>query len=235
MEFALVSEGVLNNSGIYEKMNKLKTRLHGLINGEYVKYFEYDGFISKENYVKKLFSTSDGENCQIIDISFNNVDDRFAKTLVKIFSKMFYKFTTTLEQRGSFPINILVEEAHRYIQKDNDVDVIGYNIFDRISKEGRKYGIILGLITQRISELSQTSLSQCSNFIVFRMYNPEDIKIVSSIASNVTMDAVEKLKSLSPGMALVFGTSFNIPLITRFEIPNPMPTSTTVDLTQMWY
>lgn len=235
MEFALVSEGALNNSGIYEKMNKLKTRLHSVINGEYKQYFEYDGFISRENYIKKLFLTSDGENAQIIDMNFNYIDDRLAKILVKIFSKMFYKFTTNLEERGSFPINIIIEEAHRYIQKDNDVEVIGYNIFDRISKEGRKYGIILGLITQRISELSATSLSQCSNFIVFRMYNPEDIKIISSISSNLTMDAVEKLKSLNPGMALVFGTSFKIPLITQFDIPNPMPTSNSVDLTQMWY
>lgn len=235
MEFALVSEGSLNNSGIYEKMNKLKTRLHSVINGEYKKYFEYNGFISRENYIKKMFLTNDGENAQIIDMNFNYVDDRLAKVLVKIFSKMFYKFTTNLEERGSFPINIIIEEAHRYIQKDNDVEVIGYNIFDRISKEGRKYGIILGLITQRISDLSSTSLSQCSNFIVFRMYNPEDIRIVSSIASNVTIDATEKLKSLNPGMALVFGTSFKIPLITQFDMPNPIPTSTNVDLSEKWY
>lgn len=235
MEFALVSEGALNNPGIYEKMNKLKTRLHSIINGEYKQYFEYNGFISRENYIKKLFLTSDEEPAQIVDINFNYIDDRLAKIIVKILSKMFYKYTTSLETRGSFPINIIIEEAHRYIQKDSDEEVIGYNIFNRISKEGRKYGIILGLITQRISDLSTTSLSQCSNFLVFRMHNPEDIKLISSIASNLTTDASEKLKSLNPGMALVFGTSFKIPLIIQFDIPNPMPTSTSVDLTQMWY
>ena len=67
------------------------------------------------------------------------------------------------------------------------------------------------------------------------MYYPEDIKIVSSIASNVTMDAIEKLKSLSQGMALVFGTSFKIPLITYFDIPDPMPTSTSVNINEKWY
>lgn len=235
MEFALVSEGAINNAGIYEKMNKLKTRLHSIINGESKQYFTYNGFISRENYIKKMFTTNEGENAQIVDIDFNSIDDRLSKTIVKIFSKMFYKFTTSLEERGSFPINILIEEAHRYIQKDNDVEVIGYNIFDRIAKEGRKYGLLLGLITQRLSELSVTTLSQCSNFIVFRMYYPEDMKIIASIASNITMDVIEKLKSLKPGMALVFGVSFAVPLICQFEIPNPMPTSTNVNLANYWY
>ena len=235
MEFALVSEGAYNNDALYEKLNSIKTRLHSIINGEYKKYFEYNGFISRENYIQKIFSTSTGDNAQIVDMNFNYVDDRLAKVLVKILCKMFYKFSVSLENRGSYPINIIIEEAHRYVGADKDNDVIGYNIFDRISKEGRKYGLILGLITQRISELSQTALSQCSNFIVFRMYYPQDIKMVASIASNITMDAVEKLKSLSPGMALVFGTAFKIPLIAQFEMPNPMPTSTNVDLQNGWY
>ena len=118
---------------------------------------------------------------------------------------------------------------------DNDINVIGYNVFDRISKEGRKYGLLLGLITQRLSELSATALSQCSNFIVFRMYYPDDIKMITSISSNVTPEAVERVKSLRPGSALLFGSAFKVPLITQFEIPNPMPTSTSVNITSKWY
>lgn len=235
LEFALISEGALNNTGIYEKMNVLKTRLHSIINGPYKDFFDYQGYISRENYIKKIFSTADGQNAQLININLNYIDDRLAKNIVKIFAKMFYKFTLDLEERGSFPIHIIIEEAHRYIQSDQDVHVIGYNVFDRIAKEGRKYGLLLGVITQRLSELSATVLSQCSNFIIFRMHYPEDIAIIASLASNITMDAVEKLKSLKPGMALVFGTAFAIPLITQFEIPNPMPTSTSVNLADRWY
>ncbi|MBE6160821.1 MAG: DUF87 domain-containing protein [Firmicutes bacterium] len=235
LEFAIVSEGGLNNPGIYEKLNKVKTQLHSIINGEQKKFFDYNGFVSRDNFIRNLFMSPNGENVQIIDVDFNGVDDRFGKTIIKIFCKIFYRFVTSIEDRGSFPINVVVEEAHRYIQRDTDIDVIGYNIFDRISKEGRKYGLILGLITQRLSELSATALSQCSNFIIFRMYYPEDIKIISSIASNVTMDAIEKVKSLRPGSALLFGTAFKIPLITQFEIPNPMPKSTNVDIINKWY
>ena len=63
----------------------------------------------------------------------------------------------------------------------------------------------------------------------------QDINIITSIASNVTLDAIEKVKSLRPGSALLFGTAFKIPLITQFEIPNPMPTSTNVDIVDRWY
>lgn len=235
LEFAIVSEGSLTSKSVNEKLNVLKTRLYSIITSEKRKYFEFDSFISEEEYVKSIFTTHNGKNAQIVDVSFHDIDDRFAKIIAKILSKIFYKFTTSLEKRGSFPINIIIEEAHRYIQQDNDVNVIGYNIFDRISKEGRKYGVLLILITQRISELSTTALSQCSNFIIFRMYYPEDIKMISSISSNITLEEIESVKSLRPGSALVFGSAFKIPLIVHFELPNPMPTSTSIDLCSNWF
>lgn len=235
LEFALISDGTMNNQSAYEKLNVLKTSLHSIINGENRKFFEYDGYVSRESFVKKLFTSNNGENVQLVDVDFNGIDDRIAKVICKLYAKILYKFSTSIEDRGSFPINIIIEEAHRYVQMDNDINVIGYNVFDRISKEGRKYGLLLGLITQRLSELSSTALSQCSNFIVFRMYYPDDIKMITSISSNVTPEAVERVKSLRPGSALLFGSAFKVPLITQFEIPNPMPTSTSVNITGKWY
>ena len=72
-----------------------------------------------------------------------------------------------MKNRATLPFHIILEEAHRYVQNDNDKFLLGYNIFERITKEGRKYGVILGLISQRPSELSETSLSQCNNFLIF--------------------------------------------------------------------
>ena len=235
LEFAIVSEGAMNNPSIYEKMNVLKTSLHGIINSDSKVFFEYNDYVSRENYIKKLFTAPNGEPVQLIDVDFNGIDDRMSKTLIKLMAKIFYKFCTTIEERGSFPINILVEEAHRYIHMDNDINVIGYNVFDRIAKEGRKYGLLLGVITQRLSELSSNVLSQCSNFIVFRMFYPDDIAMITSISSNVSPQDVEKVKSLRPGSALLFGSAFKIPLVTQFEIPNPMPTSTNVNIVDCWY
>ncbi len=235
LEFAIVSEGAMINENIFEKMNKLKTSLHSIINSDLRKFFEYEGNVDRNTYVKSLFLTPVNDNVQFVDVDFNGIDDRFAKIIIKIMSKILYKFSTSNPDRGSFPINIIIEEAHRYVQNDNDINIIGYNIFDRISKEGRKYGLLLGLITQRISELSSNALSQCSNFIVFRMFYPEDIKMVTSISSNISLHDVDKVKSLRPGSALLFGNAFKVPLITEFEIPNPMPKSTNVDIISKWY
>lgn len=235
LDFALISEGTLNNKVLYEKTSVLKVRLQSIIKSNHEDFFNYEGFITKESYIKQLFTCSDGKKAQIINMNFNYIDERFAKILTKLFCKLFYDYTTTLSTRASFPIHIVLEEAHRYVQNDTDIDIIGYNIFDRITKEGRKYGVILGFITQRPSELSTTSLSQCSNFIVFRMYHPEDIKIVCSMSSNVTMETLEKIKSLRPGSALTFGTAFKLPLIVNIELPNPMPQSTSVNIVNSWY
>ena len=234
-EFALISEGVLKSEKIFDESNQLKVRLQQIINSENKKFFDPGKErISKEAYIKKLFDGPDGKK-QIINMNLNYIDERFAKTLTKIYTKMFFDFATDLTQRASYPIHIVLEEAHRYVQNDNDINVLGYNIFDRITKEGRKYGVLLGLITQRPSELSNTALSQCSNFIAFRMFHPDDLRIISNISSNVSLETVQKLKNLTPGTAMVFGVSFKLPLIVRMDLPNPMPQSTSVDIDKMWF
>lgn len=234
LEFALMSEGTLNDTLSYSKNNILKTRLQTIINSKYKSIFEVNEYLTKEDYISKFF-TKNEENASLTIINLSTVDDRFAKILTKLFSKLFFTYTTTLNSRGSFPINIILEEAHRYVQNDNDINIIGYNIFDRITKEGRKYGTFLTFITQRPSELSSTALSQCSNFVIFRIFHPKDFEIVKSISTNVDTESLEKLKTLNSGTSLVFGTGFKIPLLVSFDLPNPMPTSTNIKLSQVWY
>ncbi len=233
MEFALISEGVLKSDKMYDLYNQLKVRLQQIINSDYKEYFKVGEFVSKGEYVRNLFKSN--RNYQIINFNLNYIDERMAKKLTKILSKMFFDFATGLDNRGSFPIHIILEEAHRYVQNDNDINILGYNIFDRITKEGRKYGVILGMITQRPSELSVTSLSQCSNFVVLRMFYPDDLNMIKSITSNITDNTFEKLKSFLPGNALVFGTSFKLPLLVKVDLPNPMPESTSVNISDEWY
>lgn len=235
LEFALLSEGTINSSESYSKNNILKTRLQTIINSDYKSIFEVNKFMTKESFVEDIFKTDIGENVQLIDINLSHVDDRFAKVLTKLFSKLFFNYTNRLQNRGSFPINIILEEAHRYVQNDNDINIIGYNIFDRITKEGRKYGTLLTFITQRPCELSSTALSQCSNFIVFRIFHPNDFEIVKNISTNVDMESLEKLKTLNSGTCLAFGTGFKIPLLVNLELPSPMPESTSLKLSELWY
>jgi len=235
LEFALLSEGVYNSISMYERATSLKIHLHQIINGPNKKFFEFSNMISKKEYVEGLFRNINGENVQIVNINLNSLEDRFAKILTKLYSKLFFDYATSLEDRGSFPINIVLEEAHRYVNKDRDIDVIGYNIFDRITKEGRKYGILMGFITQRPRELSETALSQCSNFLVFRIFHPDDYKIIDAITSSVTRDDLERLKTLRKGMCLSFGSAFHIPFIAKLDMPNPAPSSSNVDIESIWY
>lgn len=236
LEFALMSEGMFNNASLFEKANDLRVRLFSILNNKQAKYFEAKDYVGKEQFVKELFMISDKkENAQLVNMNFNYVDERFAKILTKIYMKLFFNFATSLELRASFPIHIIIEEAHRYVSNDNDVYIIGYNIFDRITKEGRKYGLVMGFITQRPSELSNTCLSQCSNFIVFRTFFPEDLKVITSISTNLSNQDIELLKTLEPGNALVFGSAFKLPLLVKFNLPSPLPSSTNVDLEKIWY
>lgn len=236
LEFALMSEGILNNVSLFEKANNLRVRLNSILNSPQKKYFEYDkGYIEKEQFVKSMFLTSTDEYVQVLNMNFKFIENRFAKVLTKIYMKLFFNFSLSLPVRASFPIHVILEEAHSYVQNDNDLNIIGYNIFDRITKEGRKYGLILGFVTQRPSELSSTCLSQCSNFLVFRIFHPDDLQIVKSISGNVSAQEIEKLKTMRPGNALVFGSAFCVPLLTKLELPNPMTASSNVNLESCWY
>ena len=120
LEFALISEGMFNSDKIFDYANILKIRLNSLINSDYSNYFKYDNYTTKETYIKSLLTTNTGKKAQVINFNINHVDDRFAKTLVKIYSKILFDYITTLERRASIPFHILLEEAHRYVQSDTD-------------------------------------------------------------------------------------------------------------------
>ena len=230
LEFSLISEGTINNDIIYKEMNILKTRLQSIINSDTKHIFNVDEYIGKEEFVRDMFIKNN-----LVNIDLSDIDDDFAKVLTKIYSKLLFNYTTSLEKRGSLSFNIILEEAHRYVQNDNDINIIGYNIFDRITKEGRKYGTLLTFITQRPSELSTTSLSQCANFIVFRVFHPADLEIVRTMSTNVSTANIEQIKSLSPGSAFAFGVGFKIPTLVNFELPNPIPESTSVNVKNIWF
>lgn len=235
LEFALISEGVLTSEKVFDYANVLKIRLNTLMNSDYAKFFDYMNFVTVEGYIKELLTASNGRKAQIINFNINYVDDRMAKNLVKIYSKLLFDYLSKLKDRGSLAFHILLEEAHRYVQEDIDVKLFGYNIFERIAKEGRKYGILLGLISQRPSELSETAISQCSNFLVFKMFHPNDLIFVNSILPNVSSGLIQKLKTFHPGTCIAYGSAFKMPVVVNVDEPNPGPLSQNVDISRTWY
>ncbi len=234
-DFAIISEGALLSEKIFDDVNLLKVRLHTMANGEQSIYFDYPEFITKDQYIRSLLTAPNGQKAQIINFNINYIDDRLAKTITKIYSRLLFDYCKDNRNRGTLPFHIVLEEAHRYVQNDTDVELIGYNIFERIAKEGRKYGVVLGLISQRPSELSETTLSQCNNFLVFKMLHPRDISYIHDMVPNVTDEIMKKIRVLQPGSCIAFGLAFKIPVIIQFKMPNPTPSSDSCDVSKIWF
>lgn len=234
-DFALISEGSLTNQSVFEEMNVLRARVHNLASSDDRKYFEYPEYISRRAYINELITAHNGKKAQIINFNINYVDDRLAKNITKIYSKMLFDFSKDHKDGIKIPFHIILEEAHRYVQNDTDKDIFGYNIFERITKEGRKYGILLGLISQRPSELSDTVISQCTNFLIFKMIHPKDVDYIKEMVPNVTPEIVKNFKLLQPGNCIAFGNAFKVPILVKMDMPNPAPNSSSCDVSGIWF
>ena len=234
LSFTLISEGLLLNEKSYSEGMALKVKLHTINNSSLGQFFKYDNFINVNQFINNLIMVGTNKRAQIINFVLEGVDDRFAKTLVKIYSRILFRFTKCLPNRGSMPIHIMLEEAHRYVQKDTDNSILGYNIFERIAKEGRKFGLVLDLITQRPTELSETVISQCSNFLIFKINHPTDMEYIRKMVPNISNDVIEKQKSLQSGTCVAFGNMMKIPLIVKMEKPNPEPMSSNASIFDKW-
>jgi len=130
-------------------------------------------------------------------------------------------------QRGEFPVVLVLEEAQNYIRepRGQDEESISRRVFERIAREGRKYGLSLVVASQRPSELSKTVLSQCSSFIVHRLQNPEDLRYFREIVPGVYSELLAQLPALAPRYALVLGECVRAPALVYMNEARPLPRS----------
>ena len=233
LDFTLISDGFLRNEKLYDEAITLKVRLHSIAISDSGAFFNYPNYVNLNGYISSLVAKNNRKS-QIINFNLEDTDDRLSKTIVKIYSKMLFNFTKHLPNRGAVPFHILLEESHRYVQSDNDNFLLGYNIFERIAKEGRKFGLILNLVSQRPVELSETVMSQCANFMIFKTTHPRDIEYITRMVPYITSEIIEKQKGLQPGYCLVFGNAFKVPIIVKMDIPNPVPNSHNVNVIKEW-
>ena len=233
LDFTLIGEGFLNNRQMQDSAIILKVRLHSIINSRNSLYFDIKQFITLEQYISSLIVLNHRRS-QIININLEDVDDNLAKVIVKIVSKMIFDFSKSRKVRASIPFHLIIEEAHRYVVADNDKFLLGYNIFERIAKEGRKYGVLIDLISQRPVDISETVVAQMSNFLVLKMTHPKDLEYIEKMLPNVSSDIIEKLNSLQSGTLVSFGNAFKIPLLIKMDLPNPLPYSSNCDVIARW-
>lgn len=234
LNFALISEGLLLNEKTSAEAMALKVKLHTINNSSYKSIFECSNFCSVSEFITGIIMVDNTRRAQIINFVLEEVDDRFAKALVKVYCRIIFKFSKGLQNRGAMPIHLMLEEAHRYVQKDFDLDILGYNIFERIAKEGRKFGVILDLITQRPTELSETVISQCTNFLIFKITHPSDLEYIRKMVPNISADVIEKQKALQSGTCVAFGKMMKIPMIVKMQRANPEPHSSNASIYNRW-
>ena len=138
-------------------------------------------------------------------------------------------------EKTETPILLLYEEAHIYVPKS---DLLKYKAsklaIERIAKEGRKYGVTLGIVSQRPSEISETIFSQCNNFIAMRLTNPEDQNYVKRLLPDTLGNLTETLPTLQSGEALLIGESIILPSLVRIERCDPEPKSSDIEYFEIW-
>ena len=230
VEFAVLYEGSISSSRIYEYTSTLVTRLKHLSESEQGSFFDKTEFTTIEDYIKSIIGES-----QLLNIDISSLDDTATEVVTKVFCKMLFDYMRSLKPRNAMPVNLILEEAHRFVRSDMDYGVLGYNIFERIAKEGRKFGLLMGISSQRPSELSKTVVSQCSNFIIHKIQNPDDIQYISRMVPYVNQGIVDRITYLRRGHALVFGTAINLPTLTAFDKANPTPNSGNSNIVEKWY
>lgn len=140
------------------------------------------------------------------------------------------------DARGSLPVVLVLEEAQNYIREKRfgDEESISRDVFERIAREGRKYGLSLVVASQRPSELSKTVLSQCNSFVVHRLQNPEDLRYFKEIVPGIYGPLLDQLPALAPQTALILGECVRAPALVRIREARPVPRSRDPKFYQHW-
>jgi len=193
---------------------------------------------NSEDYLEWLWQTNLTETSQtnLVIIDTSELSRDALETLTSVTSRLNFSSRKKLKgaSRRENPIHLVLDEAHRYIKKDSKY-LIRENIFEQIAREGRKYALYLLISSQRPSELSETVLSQCSNFIIHRIQNEIDMKYVYAILPYFSEDFVNKIKQSIPGEALIFGNCVSMPLHVKIKQASPEPNSENCKIHLEWF
>jgi len=193
-----------------------------------------------ERLVKALLAGSinqkdGGGGVKIID--FSEVPSDVLPLMVSLVAKLAFSVQQWTEACMRHPIAIFCDEAHLYIperQQSGGAGEISVEIFERIAKEGRKYGVGLVVISQRPSEVNRTVLSQCNNLVAMRLTNGDDQSVVRRLLPDSLAGFGDLLPVLDTGEALVVGDASLLPTRIRVSMPEHRPNSGTVEFWERW-
>ena len=170
-------------------------------------------------------------------IDFSEVPSDVLPLIVSLVARLAFAIQQWTPSDLRHPVALLCDEAHLYIPNRSNADAsddISISIFERIAKEGRKYGVSLLVISQRPSEVNKTMLSQCSNFISMRLTNADDQAVIKKLLPDSLGSFSDILPTLDTGEALIVGDASLLPSRIRVDEPLIKPNGGTVDFWTDW-
>jgi hypothetical protein len=185
---------------------------------------------------KKLMDFSSVKT-QIKIIDFSEVPSDILPIIVGLVARIIYQVQFWTDQDKRHPLVFVCDEAHLYLPKkegQNPVEMRAIENFEKIAKEGRKYGVALFIISQRPSDVSDTILSQCNNVISLRLTNNEDIQTVKKLMPESLETMLDSLPIMDIGEGLVVGDAVLLPSRIKINLPIEKPVSSTINIWSEW-
>jgi DNA helicase HerA-like ATPase len=230
--------GKLDRAGDTLPFQRIKTKLDELrADPRYT--FMFSGMLvsdSMGSFIAKLFRLpSQGRPISIVDVS--GVPSEVTSVVVSVLARMVFDYAIWSRTEAQRPLLLVCEEAHRYVPKDENGGAQAVRkILERIAKEGRKYGVSLGLITQRPSDLAEGVLSQCGTIISMRLNNDRDQACVRAAMPEGARGFLDAIPALRNRECIVCGEGVAIPIRVRFDDlePEKRPASSDPSFARMW-
>ena len=225
------------------KLSRMISRLENKISDKRMGFLFGGGeFVMEFDWLNKLVETLIGVNSEnskagIKIVDFSEVPSDILPLIVSLIARLSFSVQQWTKSEERHPIALLCDEAHLYIpnkSSSSSSDEISLSIFERIAKEGRKYGLSLVVISQRPSEVNRTVLSQCSNFIAMRLTNTDDQMVIKKLLPDNLGGFGDILPILDTGEALVVGDASLLPSRIRIDKPLKTPDSGTVEFWDEW-
>ena len=190
-----------------------------------------------DNFCTTLMGKDDTTKNRIKVIDFSEVPSDVLPLVIGLVARLVFTVQQWSDSNMRHPIALLCDEAHLYVQQmelRDSVAEIGLKSFERIAKEGRKYGVGLVIISQRPSEVNRTVLSQCNNFISLRLTNVEDQNVIKRLLPDNLGNIADNLSLLDIAEAIVVGDAILLPSRIKIDRPTITPSSQTVKFWQKW-
>ena len=212
--------------------SRLNDRRYGFLFKSPKAYEQYDSLAKIAD--KLMGYGKDRASIKVID--FSEVPADILPVIIGLVARIIYQvqFWTNTEARR--PIAFICDEAHLYLPKKegNPVEKRAVEAFEKIAKEGRKYGIALMIVSQRPSDVSTTILSQCNNIISLRLTNADDQNTVKKLLPESLESLLEALPIMDIGEAMIVGDSVLLPSRIKITPPEEKPLSATIDFWSRW-